>query len=201
MKRILLLVIIIVLTFNLFGRELIPCRIILNDKTEIEGFSSFPNMLDKTIKFFKNQDSKEIKISNDDISKILFFTDNDTIHYEQVLTYKNYGNKHENKRKSWLKVVIRGYVTLYYGYQQDMNGPAYNMWYYKKEKEKIAYFITMKYSGGIGITVGAKSTLKKNASAYFKDNEELVKKISNSEFKYDDLEQIVKIYNKWIENK
>lgn len=95
----------------------------------------------------------------------------------------------------------RGYVSLYYGFQQDFNSPGYNMWYCKKDNERIAYFITMKYSGGVGITIGEKSGLKKNASEYFKDNEELVKRISNSEFKYDDLQNIVDIYNEWFEKK
>ena len=43
--------------------------------------------------------------------------------------------------------------------------------------------------------------LKKNASILLSEDEELIKRINNDEFKHEDIMEIMEIYNKFMENK
>ncbi|MFV0392019.1 MAG: hypothetical protein ACK5KP_09095 [Paludibacteraceae bacterium] len=74
------------------------------------------------------------------------------------------------------------------------------IWYCKKADENIASLISMKYSGGLTITVGAESSFRKNATKYFNDYPELVEKIESKELTFEDLSSIVDYYNKWKQN-
>ncbi len=169
------------------------------DSTEISGKAIKPNMMDKTVSFI-SENSEKILLKSDDIQSITFYLDGTTIKYERVLTYRNYSNKYFNKNKSWLEVKNSGYVTLYYGYQPGINSPNLNLWYCKSQDETVAYFISMKYSGGLVLTIGTESDFVKNASFYFNDYPELANKIITKELNFNDLSTIVDIYNNWKEN-
>lgn len=175
------------------------CKLIMNDNTEKLGQALKPNMMDKTIKFI-SENSQRIKLKSDEIQSIEFIEDGRTVKYDRVLTYRNYSNKNINKNKSWLEVLKSGYVTLYFGFQQGINSPNMNMWYCLRKNEKVAYFISMKYSGGLVMTVGTGNEFVKNASFYFSDYSDLVGKIKSKEYKFDDLSTIVDVYNGWKEN-
>lgn len=196
----------IISTFLIFTFQIISasvyttCKLIMSDNSEKFGQAMKPNMLDKTIKFV-SENSQQITFKSDEIQSIEFTENGKFVRYERVLTYRNYSNKNINKTKSWLKVEKSGYVTLYFGFQQGINSPSMNLWYCLRNDEKVAYFISMTYSGGLTMTVGTGSTFIKNASFYFSDYPELVNKIKVKEYKFNDLGTIVDVYNNWKGNK
>lgn len=171
----------------------------MSDNTERFGQAMKPNMLDKTIDFV-SKNSERIILKSDEIKSIEFTEDGKTVRFERILTYRNYSNKNINKTKSWLEVKNSGYVTLYFGFQRGINTPNMNLWYCLRKDETVAYFISMKYSGGLVMTVGTGSEFVKNASFYFSDYPDLVSKIQSKEYKFNDLNTIVEVYNKWKEN-
>jgi hypothetical protein len=201
MKKQLLVIVLISIVCHSFGADYIPCRLIFKNGTTKNGYVKIPDMLDKDIKFRDNIKSTTIEFPSDNLSEIIFTQENQEISYQRVLTYANYGNKNVNNRDSWLKVLKTGYMKLYFGFQTGFNSPSYKLWYCKKTDDSIAYFISMKYSGGFVITVGTENNFKENASFYFGDYKELADKIVNSEYKFEDLEQIVDLYNTWYESK
>lgn len=199
MRKIIIFTFLILLFQTISASELITCKLIMSDNTERFGQAMKPNMLDKTIDFV-SKNSERIILKSDEIKSIEFTEDGKTVRFERILTYRNYSNKNINKTKSWLEVKNSGYVTLYFGFQRGINTPNMNLWYCLRKDETVAYFISMKYSGGLVMTVGTGSEFVKNASFYFSDYPDLVSKIQSKEYKFNDLSTIVDVYNKWKEN-
>jgi len=199
MKKVIFVVILVLTIIYSFGNDFVSCRLIFSDSTILIGYAKMPNMMDKYVTFM-GFDNETKKIYSDKLVCMIFSKENDTICYQRVLTYKNYANKKVDKRKSWLKVLKSGYMNLYYGFQPGTNSPSINMWYCKKANDSIAYFISMKYSGGLVFTVGTNNSFEKNASIYFNDYTELSTNILKGKYKFDDLELIVDEYNKWKED-
>jgi hypothetical protein len=178
-----------------------PCRLICKSGLTRDAYSKIPDMMDNTITYKEEMNSIVKEVSSDIFTEIVFTKDGQELIYKRVLTYSNYGNKNVNESDSWLKVLKTGYLSLYYGYEPGLGGPSYNLWYFKKDNDPIAYYITMKYSGGIGITIGTGNNFKENASFYLSDYKDLSDKISNGEYKFEDIELVVDIYNKWHDTK
>ena len=197
MKSFLFCISFILLVTNSFGAGFIPCILIFRDSTSREAFAKIPDMMDYQVKYRDNMNSGKKEISSDDLIEIVFKQDSGNISYQRILTYKNYGNKHVSSDKSWLKVLKTGYMTLYYGFEPASNTPAINMWYCKKAKDSIAYFISMKYSGALVMTFGTGQAFRKNASVYFGDYKELADDISKSKYKFEEIEKVVGLYNDW----
>lgn len=180
--------------------ELIPCKLILNDSSIVTCLSTIPNMSTKIIKYRDSEKSELKEIPSDDLTAMVFIKDNIEIIYHRLLTYQYYKNKKVNKKKSWLKVLKSGYMSLYWGYQPGLSSPPMVMWYCKKADEEIAYFISLK-STGLVINVGSGDTFEKNASVYFSDYKNLSDSISKGLYKLKDIEALVDEYNKWISGK
>jgi len=178
-----------------------PCKLVYKNGLSFEAYVKIPDMLDDYVRYKGHLNNPMRELPSGEFTELVFDKDGGKLTYQQILTYKNYGNKKANENDSWLQVIKTGYLSLYYGYESSMNGPSYKLWYFKKADDSIAYFITMKYSGGIGITIGTGDNFKKNASTYLADYKELSEKILNSEYKFDDIESVVDEYNRWYDAK
>jgi len=160
MKRLFIISVLVLGFLNSFCASLIPCKLILKDSSVLIGFANIPDMMDAYIKYQSDEKADCKKILNEDLISAVFTKDNKEVFYQRVLTYKNYGNKRANKTKTWLQVLKIGYMSYYYGFQSGYNSPSMKLWYCKKSNDTIAYFISMKYSGGLAITVGTGSTFR-----------------------------------------
>ena len=196
MKKIIISTCLILIFQTLNAITYTNCRIIMNDDTEKIGKAMMPYMLNKKILFI-SQNAEHITLFSKDLKAIEFDDEGTIRRFEQVLTYKNEKNTKINKNKTWLEVKRTGYVTLYYGFQPGLNTPNGNYWYCLKKDESIAYYITMKYSGGPVITIGTGNLFIKNTSIYFSDYEKLVDKIKSKKLTLDNLTTIVDLYNNW----
>ena len=187
----------VTLTISIVNAQFEEASIYMNDGTTLTGECRIPKMLDKNIVIKQHKNSSRIKLKKENIDSIVFTIDGESVKYVKEVTPRGYGNKKLNKTKSWLRVEISGFVSLYKGVETQMGSPGMNLWYCKKEDENNVYFITNKYSGAMVMTIGNKKLFKKFASEYFKDNSELVQKI-NTEYSNKDLSKVVNEYNDWI---
>jgi len=198
MRKSILIILVLFVAMQGYASDYFACKVVLNDSTVLNGYSKKPNMMDKYFKLRKATEKTDQQFTSDQVKAIFFYDDQQAVTcYEPVFTYRNYSNKTPLKTKSWLQLVSTGYVKLYLGYQPGTNSPNMNLWYCKKTEDQTAYFITMKYSGGIVFTVGASNDLIKNASIYFADYPVLVEKIKQKQFKTDNLSALVEEYNAW----
>ena len=100
----------------------------------------------------------------------------------------------------WVREVINGPMSLYYGYQPDFNTPSYNAWFCKKAVDKSAYGIVMYFSTNNFLTYRIHKQFKENALEYFKDDAEIIEKLERSEYGINDLKKMVTAYNQKFES-
>jgi len=70
-------------------------------------------------------------------------------------------------------------------------------WYCKRPGEDIAFIVSWTFN----TQVNKNNIFRKNAAEYFKDYPELSQKIKNKDYKYDDLLEVVQLYNDWKSGK
>jgi len=180
----------------LFGNGYRACELYYKDGHIRFGSAMVPNMNDKII-YFKSKANPDVeRLSSDSLEKIVFTAEGGPT-FKRVRTYKNYGNKKINKSDSWLTLLESGCLEAYSGFQTNPNTPPMELWYYRKRGDEVAYFISMKYSGGMVMTLGNKSTFKNNASNYLQDYSELTQDILNKKYDDGDLIEVATKYNEW----
>jgi hypothetical protein len=173
------------------------CEISLQSDSTLKGFCIEPKMKDKIVKFKTLQTDKEIKKVNS--AKIHSIKVNDLTLLERVQTLKRNGNKKQENTKFWLKSLRKGYASLYVG-EVNANGITTTIWYMLKQNDTAAFYITMKYSGGMAMTVGANKEFRKNVIKCLYDYPELINRIENKEFNLDQISEVIGIYNTWKES-
>jgi len=70
-------------------------------------------------------------------------------------------------------------------------------WYCLRPGEEVAYIVSWTFN----TQINKNNIFRKNAAEYFKDYPELSQKIKNKEYKYDDIEEVVTMYNQWKSGK
>lgn len=175
-------------------------KIILLNGTIMEGLATFPEGPASIPILFKTDKKSEAQqINSDSIKTIIYSTDAGRVNeFDRMVGYVN--GPSQKPQKQWLYVVFRGAVTLYiYEVADNSNPYRYNAhqtsWLCIREGETIATKMT---------STDLKN--KKNffvdaASAYFKDDEELVKEIQSGDYTWKDVEKMVTEYNDWKKNK
>jgi hypothetical protein len=173
-------------------------KIILLNGTIMEGLATFPEgPAPVPIQFKKDKTSKALSINSDSIKTIIYTTDAGTTHeYDRLAGYVN--GPHEKPERQWLYVVFRGAVTLYtYGTVGVLN--RYNdiqtSWLCIRQGEAIATKMTSTD------WKNRRNVFVNSASEYFKDDDELVKKIQSGGYTWKDVEKMVTEYNEWKKNK
>jgi len=170
----------------------------------LTGYVSIPkNSDDKTVDFKGSEKSKETEIRSDSIRLISIHTKGGTISsLERIQVTK--------KSKGFVILVIEGYANLYLSgegisvnkegafspYSSFISGkdlPTFNYLALRKD-EKAATILAVTSSSPT--VFGLNNTFRTFASKYFSDYPELVKRIDKKEFTHDDVEKVVRIYNK-----
>lgn len=70
-------------------------------------------------------------------------------------------------------------------------------WYCKRPGEDVAFIVSWTFN----TQVNKNSIFRKNAAEYFKDYPELSQKIKDKDYKYDDLLEVVQLYDDWKSGK
>lgn len=177
-------------------------RIILLNGTILEGMATFPEgPAPIPIRFKTDKKSRAQSIASDSIKTIVYIAENGiTNEFDRLTGYVN--GPYEKPEKQWLHVVFRGYVTLYT--YASSNGASRSIgryddivtsWLCWRQGESIATKMTSTD------WKNRKNFFVNSATAYFKDDDELVKKIQNGEYTWKDVDKIVTEYNDWTKNK
>jgi hypothetical protein len=175
----------------------------------INGYIRIPKYADdKTVKFRNSEKSFEREIKSDSVRLISIQTKGGAINtLERIPITK--------KSKGFVILLIEGYTNLYIageGISANKDGefipnttyfsgrdlPTFNYLALRKN-EKVATVLAVTSSSPT--VLGLNNTFRVFASKYFADYTELVKRIDKKEFTHDDVEKVVKIYNKHMEEK
>jgi len=175
------------------------CIVTLNNGTQISGKVDFPlNSGENKLTIDKNN-SKE-KIDKKEISTVVFNTSSGKIEYSNMLVYNPTGKKIK-KDKKLLALSIKGKVSLYNiqgsGYEnrgtakQPYSVPVfYTEYYCIRENEKAATLIHADMN-----VVNKNSIFRYAAKKYFSDNAEIVKKVEDKVYTYQNLIEVIIFYN------
>jgi len=198
MKHAFILIAILLTYSSVSAKKYSKAKIILLNGTIMEGLATFPEgPAPVPIRFKTDENSRVQSINSDSIKTIVYLADNgNTTEYDRLTGYVN--GPYEKPEKQWLHVVFRGVVTLY-TYASVGNLQRYDdiqtSWLCVRQGEAIATKMTSTD------WKNRRNFFTNSATAYFKDDAELVKKIQNGEYTWKDVDKIVTEYNDWTKNK
>lgn len=164
-----------------------------------------------TISYKEDADAPVKEIPSQLLSEITILNPDSTVYiFERVNTLIKSDGK--PKEKEWLYVEVKGYASLYLRidkYKIDPQGTLLLiaqdqlvMYYVKKKKDQNA--ILMAYQNpypGANTVVGANKPLKTNGPAFFAEHKEVVSKIKDGTYTSKDIQEIVDIYNNFMDEK
>lgn len=195
MKNILLVLLLFSTLQSLHAKRFIKAEIEYKNGSVKSGYVGFPiGGYDKKISFRTKENSKTQKLESDKIFTITFANDG-----ELVQLVRSYGKVYKNKKEKLSKNQFWGVLVGTCGeislineassYKISKDGQFllvyedghYPFIFLKKQDEKYAAAISTNYKFAT-IGIGIKAFFRKNASKFFHDNPELVKKIKNKEF-------------------
>lgn len=173
----------------------------------LTGYLSLPkSTTDKSIDFKVSEKSKEREIKSDSVRLI-------SIHTKGGVPSSLERIQITKKEKGYAILLVEGFANLYLAgegisvnkegkfspYSSFVSGrdlPTFSYLALRKN-EKVATIIGV--TSNSPTVFGLNNTFRVYASKYFSDYPELVKRIDNKEFTHDDIEKVVKIYNKHME--
>jgi hypothetical protein len=204
MKIISSLVLSIVL-FSAQAAKFIPAELRFADGKSLKGLAAFPDKPnDRTILFKSKENAEPVSYSSESLKTLIYFFDDGTVEFDRIMIYPSLLNSKKSAGPYWLEVIERGYTTLYFALREgstmvrsgvSSTTSADKFWYCMRPNEEAAKVI----SWVIG-KVNANETFRREAQKYFKDYPELSEKIKDKTYKYDQIVETVRDYNKWIAN-
>lgn len=210
------------LTFRFgMGEQKADGIIYKKDKQQVNGIVDFPDFTSKKVKI-KVGDNSE-KIASADIDSIQIFDADKKLSYTFIWTktksYKKKGTEFKVIKENWLCKTISGKTNLYlggeeYGIKQvkveddntkekvkeaKMKVVSKEVYHYlKRSNEDYPIIVSMSSNA---LSAGYNAFFREYGVYYFSDKPEIAKKIEDKEYKYDDIETVVNLYNKRPEKK
>jgi hypothetical protein len=186
-----------------YSAKFIPAELKFVDGKTVKGLATFPDKPnDKTISFKSNANAEAVDYSSESLKTLRYFFDDGTVEFDRIMIFPSLLNSKKMAGPYWLEVVERGFTTLYFALREGSTivrsgvastQSADKFWYCMRQNEPAAKVI----SWVIG-TVNANETFKREGQKYFKDYPELAQKIKEKTYRYDQIVETVKEYNKWI---
>lgn len=204
------------ITFNFgMGEQKANAVVFKKDNQKVSGIVNFPSFADKKVKIKVGEENE--KYASSDIDSIQIFDDNKKLSYTFIRTktkvYKKKGTEFKIIDEKWICKIISGKVSLYLG------GEEYGIKDVKVEDEKTKEKIKVKKMQVVSkevnhylkrnnedypvlvslssnaLSAGYNAFFKEYGVYYFNDDAEIAKKIEDKEYKYDDIEKAVNLYN------
>lgn len=127
-----------------------------------------------------------------------------------IKAYKNANNKKVDEKVKVIRVLELPHISLFVTYsdskfitQKGTDAAGFRTygtvdvsdtyWYCLRPGEDVAYMVSWTFN----TQINKNNIFRKNATQYFKDYPELSKKIDERELKYDDIFEVVQMYNDW----
>ncbi|MCC9073068.1 hypothetical protein LNQ49_15930 [Flavobacterium sp. F-65] len=210
------------LTFRFgMGQQKADAIIFKKDNQKVTGIVQFPGFEDKKVKIKVGEENE--KYASKDIDSIQIFDQNKKLSYTFIWTkskvYKSKGKEFKVIDEKWLCKTISGKASLYlggeeYGIKEVKVEDEKTKTKVKEDKMKVVskevnhylkrskedYPILVSLSSN-AFSAGYNAFFREYGVYYFSDNPEIAKKIEEKEYKYDDIEAILMLYNKKSEPK
>jgi hypothetical protein len=177
-----------------------------------DGYIAIPKTCNQgEISIKTDRDGKATDVKSEYLQMITIYNrDSSEYIFERVKYMQNPGDM--PKREGWLFVMEKGYATLYLRidkYKIDKEGmlnfiaeEGLPLNFVRKKNEHAAVLVasTNPYPGA-GVVIGINKAFKKNAPVVFAEDKELVAKIKAEKYTSQDIVEVVKIYNAFMEGK
>lgn len=170
-----------------------------NNRNVQKGWLVRNNLQKKIIKYKTDKKNKAKVLDVSNVKTITYHFKYWNISYDKIRTLSKNNNI---KDPIWMKVLIRGYLTLYIdpaemsfvtdpisGTTHPVSGTT--TYYLKRDNEEFATFFKSESK------IINKDVFIEQATEYFSDYTELVQKIKNKKYKYENINMIVYEYNLW----
>lgn len=205
---------IIIYRFGL-GQQKADAVIYKKDKQTVSGILKFPLLEDKNVKIKVGENNE--KLASKDIDSIQIFDADKKLSYTFLWTktkeYKKKGTEFKVVKEKWICKIIDGKLSLYLGGEEygikavkvededtkekvkeaKMKVVAKMVTHYlKRNNEDYPVQVSISTNGN---SIGYNAYFKKLGVYYFNDDAEISKKIEDKEYKYDDIEKVVNLYN------
>lgn len=197
------------------GEQKADAIVFKKDKQKISGLVKFPGSADKKVKIKVGEENE--KYASKDLDSIQIFDGNKKLSYTFVWTktkvYKKKGTEFKIIDENWICKMIEGKASLYiggeeYGIKEVKVDDEKTKEKVKEEKMKVVsrdvnhylkrsnedYPVLVSMSSN-ALSAGYNAFFREYGVYYFKDNPEIAKKIEDKEYKYDDIEKVVALYN------
>lgn len=197
------------------GEQKADAIIFKKDKQKISGLVKFPGSADKKVKIKVGEENE--KYASKDLDSIQIFDGNKKLSYTFLWTktkvYKKKGTEFKIINESWICKTIEGKASLFLGGEEygikevkvkdegtneKIKEPKMEVvskdvnHYLKRSNEDYPVLVSVSSNG---FSAGFNVFFKEYGAYYFSDNVEIVKKIQDKEYKYDDIEKVVNLYN------
>ncbi len=199
MKKFIWIVCFVCISQLLHSQKPFQATLYFTDGSVRTGFAELVNTFESKFVFFREDaNSKTEKIPSVQIKRIVYDNGDEVHEYDCLKVFFGI-NKKKPKGPFFLKLLQRGYASLYMikTYMTATNGHvvSFDDYYIIREGESGAKLIS---------SVGAlnkNNIFRSRAPKYFSDHKELALQIKKKKYKWNDIEQVVKIYNEWIADK
>jgi hypothetical protein len=185
--------------------NIVSSVITMDDGTEVTGNIDYPiNAREKKVKI-KDSENKKTKIDKKLINKIVCNTSAGEIEYINMKVYGGWSGTKIQKKRVILLASMKGEVTLYHCNSSGWMSTGGNsriwvsedFYYCKRENEPAATLIHINMNmKGLGKNV----IFRKAGMKYFADNAEIANKIDKKEYTYENLYEVVALYNSKFKN-
>jgi len=205
---------IIIYRFGL-GQQKADAVIFKKDKQNVSGILHFPDFEDKKVKIKVGENNEKYDAST--IDSIQIFDAQKKLSYTFLWTktkvYKKKGTEFKVIKERWLCKTMSGKASLYLGGEEygiknvkvkdeetnekikeaKMEVVSKEVNHYLKRKNED-YPILVSVSSN-AFSAGYNAFFRNYGVYYFNDSPEIAKKIDDKEYKYDDIEKVVNLYN------
>jgi hypothetical protein len=206
MKRFFLSFLIASMAVTTFAaKDYYSAKVYFNSGSVKSGLATFvENGPDDFILFKKNEESEAEKIASNSIVKIIYTFDKKDYEYVFLKVYKGW-KQVEITGPIWLETVKKGTATLYVtstvlsspgrmsssGAVSGGGSATFHDYYILRKGEPAAKIIATIS------TLNNNQTFRAKAPLYFSDYPELANKIKDKTYTWNNLEEVVDIYNEW----
>ena len=205
---------IVIYRFGL-GQQKADAIIFKKDKQNVSGILHFPDFEDKKVKIKVGENNEKYDASL--IDSIQIFDAEKKLSYTFLWTktkvYKKKGTEFKVIKERWLCKTMNGKASLYLGGEEygiknvkvkdeetnekikeaKMEVVSKEVNHYLKRKNED-YPILVSVSSN-AFSAGYNAFFRNYGVYYFNDSPEIAKKIDEKEYKYDDIEKVVNLYN------
>ncbi|AFD06140.1 hypothetical protein [Solitalea canadensis] len=159
----------------------------------VEGFlkhrfqAQFGSGPDNSLRFMVDRDAKRITLTTKDVKSFVLQIERGKV--DSFIVIKNFTiNVFATYREDFVKVVATGPLNLYMHYSTVSTGSKYGV-----TTSPVSNWLVQK---GESLTlIKNQSNFKEVMPQLVSDDTELVEKITNKEFKYRDIEEVIRLYN------